>query len=371
MSRMLFSCDWMPRASSGILFPGLKARGSNGRNRVKRAKPIRSLAGMLLCLCLISGCASLPAVFGPNPNAPPPDYVNVVQTEEVRLQLVPRDPAAPPNDHPAAFTPEQMHVLLMALRVTSEGEGKMTFASPGRLKKVAAALSEGLAEAGPRQDLKLVFFRTKASNLLFGSSQRVTTARVFFRDNTLHLIFGELDAFNSPYRDVTIEPHTPGERNEPTDVNGRRLVANDAWRWHGSRRDWIEMGASVKAIAEAARAAPQVVSVGENESARALEYGPAAGAAPVVTPEAAPSAYGPAATAGRPRPESQSSTRAEPEAPASEPQPATPAVPVNPEAAAWAKIEKRLTVLERLYEKGLITRQDYEAKKEELLSELP
>ncbi|MDN5939397.1 MAG: hypothetical protein L0H83_12155, partial [Salinisphaera sp.] len=184
---------------------------------------MRAWFGVLLSVSLLAGCQNLPAIFTSDTSGPPPDYVNVLRTGNVLIQLVPRAPQAPPNNHPAAFAPEQLHALLMSLRIRSEGEGAVTLASPSRLTSVAEGLAKAFARARPDQDIFLVFFRRKAGNLMFSSHRQATSARVFFRNDTLQFIFDELDHYFSSFRGPQTNKLEPGRRDTAQGVKGARL----------------------------------------------------------------------------------------------------------------------------------------------------
>ena len=60
--------------------------------------------GALAVAAITAGCSGLPAAPGSGGDGAPPAYVNVVNTEEMLVQLVPQDDGATRrNDHPAAF----------------------------------------------------------------------------------------------------------------------------------------------------------------------------------------------------------------------------------------------------------------------------
>lgn len=317
---------------------------------------------MLAAAFGLLGCSALPGAPGSGAEGPPPDYVNVVRTQEMLIQLVPHEAeAAQPNDHPAAFEPEQLRALLLSMRVASEGEGVVTLASPERLTRVSEGLAEAFARARPSQDIFLAFFRRKSGELMFTSQRRATSARVFFRDDRLHLIFDELDAAYGPFRDPQTNPLRPGRRDRAQDVDGGRLVATETWHWHDERRDWVELTATAEAIRAAEAAVPSLSSTGAGESARTLSYGPAAGK------NGGDAGQAEVVPAPAPKPDKARSPRADEDSKASTAQPAGE----GDRSDAWARIEQRLEKLKRLRERGLITEQEYADKKAELLEELP
>ncbi|MDT0619756.1 SHOCT domain-containing protein [Salinisphaera sp. P385] len=330
---------------------------------------------------LMAGCSGfpLPDAGGSTPGKMPPDYVNVERTDNILIQLIPTGLGAQPvNDHPAAFDPEQVQALLLSMRIRSADEGVVTLASPTRLGAVAEGLAEALARAQPNQDVFLMFFRSRDGRFGFSGERLATTARVFFKEDQLNLVFDELDNIYSSFRDPQTNPLKPGSRIEVGDVDGERLVERDTWQWRGDRRDWVQLYATGQAINSARENMPATTSLGADRSAQSLKYGPAS-AEGAPSGEAADEATSPSSTA---------ETGTMPAAPAASPAgevgdaPSTSpslaagsdggtAESTDPGDNAWQRIETRLQSLKKLRDQGLISEQDYEDKKDELLEDLP
>ena len=113
---------------------------------------------------------------------------------------------APPNDHPANFTSQQIGAILDALRVDllqkkrffsrnkkpAEERIARVF-TDNELEVLSDALSRGLARAKPREDI--VFVITGNYDRAFGGvlkEREVNTGRVFYADGKLNIIFGEI-----------------------------------------------------------------------------------------------------------------------------------------------------------------------------------
>lgn len=326
--------------------------------------------GALAAAVITAGCSGLPAP-GSTGDGAPPAYVNVVNTEEMLVQLVPQGAGATTrNDHPAAFEPGQVAALLMSLRVRAEDGSEITLSSPSRLERLGQAVSKALVRAGPRQDIAFVLYRRGQSGLFSGSSRYATSGRAFYKDDTLNLIFGEFDHAFSEFRDLSINAFAYGSRSESRDVDGDRLVASNAWQWHANRRDWIEMAATAQAIESARRSAPRVIESNASSAAKPLQYGPAAaGASASDRPEADASNAPISSDAGDTQARGSSAVSAG--AARATPVPAAAGAGTAAASADWSRIEDRLTQLKRLREKNLISERDYQNKKDELLRQLP
>ncbi|MBA2408792.1 MAG: SHOCT domain-containing protein [Gammaproteobacteria bacterium] len=211
-----------------------------------------------------------------------------------------------PNDHPLDISASQIRVWLRGLEVRPEEGGEpISLVPTEQLSELSATLAQALGDASPDEDVVFHVFRTAGS--WFGSERRVTTARVFYRDDSLNLIFGELDDFYSEQIDRDLHPLKPGFRGTDTDVSGE-VIASPQIAFVDGRADWIRLDRSAIAAAPVAprRLAP----------------------APVIA------------------------------APAASPLPKDP---------RWSQLEERLLILDGLRSKGLITEEDYEIKKRELL----
>ncbi|MGQ0833341.1 MAG: SHOCT domain-containing protein [Gammaproteobacteria bacterium] len=230
------------------------------------------------------------------------------------------DPAASPNDHPAPLGTAAVASALGALRVrlvdpdTGAETQRAVFAHE-ELGSLAPQLAAGLAKAGPRQD---VTFSTIGSHPLGGGGlvkdPGVNAGRVFYEDGKLNVIFGELqgnyrkrNVFGR--RDQDFDPRRQGARAKASEQKWT-LATRPGITFHATRDGSIR---SDWVTIDAAVAASQTAAAA-----------PTAGAA-----------TGPAAT-----------------------------------TATAGDLERRLQVLKDLKDKGLISEEAYNARVQELLSEL-
>lgn len=244
----------------------------------------------------------------------------VAEFSEVRL--VPSEPGAPANNHPVTLSTNVLRDLLNQVRISGgRGAGEPLFARE-ELDELVDAMTEALMVAGPREDLVFNSSSRRGGGIL--TMPYAVTARLFVQGDKLSLIVHDsrFDFFGE-YR---------GSNKLPEFVYGSRAAAGPASidRAGASRRraDWIEIP-----LALAASPAAPVVMPG----APVAPAGPGSAAppAPVATP--AP----PAAAPNRPR-----------------------------DAGFFEEQEQRLAALKRLREKGLITEEEYQQKRAEILKTL-
>ena len=271
-------------------------------------------------LVIASGVLALVAAITCAADAPR-DVVVLWSANDQWVKIEPQDDAAAsPNDHPAQLASEAVSNALAALRIriVDEGTAAETLRSvftAEELRNLAARIAEGLAKAGPRQD---VTFSTIGSHPRSGGGlvkdPGVNAGRVFYVDGKINVIFGELQ---SGYRKRLVygqrtEDFTPRQEGSRTKAaeSDWALAARPGIELHsnagGVRNDWVEIDTAAVAAGTAA-----------------VSQAPAA-----ATP--------PAATA----------------------------------AKSSADIEQRLKTLKELRDKNLISEEAYRAKMQQLLSEL-
>ncbi len=247
------------------------------------------------------------------------------------VELVAREPGAPDNQHPFVLEPNTLHAWLQQVQLLRDGAAKPLFAID-ELHSIVPALIDALAHARADQDVALVTSARHEDNSFY--SITAVTARLFAVDGHLNLIVH--DARNDFYdaaRGSGMAPHfTVGSRTAPGSAQIQSPVATN------KRADWL--------VLDTAQAAPAAPAVAPSPTPPAV----VAPAAPVAVPPAPPAPPAPVAA---------------PVAPAA---PAVAPVPAAPPAASDA--EQRLLNIKRLYDKGLITKSEYEKKRAEIIKSL-
>jgi hypothetical protein len=230
------------------------------------------------------------------------------------------EPQAAANLHPFSITPEALRSALASVRKADSGKSEVF--NDEELTEIAAPLAQALGQAGPDQE---VSFAVAGRHTWFGplAPRTVTTGRVFRNADGLQVILGYVQKpFESEYAATGyLIPFEPGRRAAPVDSSVR--VALDGG---GSvrRADWVTLVAATAPAAPAATAAPAA---------------PAAAPAAVAVPAAAAPTGAPAAS--KPR-----------------------------DAAFFEEQELRLKTLRRLRDQNLITEEEYQQKRREVLQNL-
>lgn len=228
--------------------------------------------------------------------------------EFTTIRLVRREPGSKPNEHPAAISPAILSQQLAAIQFVADSAAQRLL-SADEVAELTVPLAQALASAGPDDDVVLLSTSRRGEGFL--TPPTGVTARLFVQDGALQVLLNDtrLDFVNR-YRGTNIEPEF---------VYGSRAKAGPAVvQSRGARNvraDWLSVSLSTPP-AEAASPAP---------AARVTQAPPAA--APAPAPAALP-------------------------------------------AASGDEIERRLTTLKRLRERNLISEEEYQQKRREILQQL-
>ena len=227
------------------------------------------------------------------------------------------------------------------------------------LEKITGPLVEAFKKAGPDEDVGLAIEGMHSGE--FGTQRCMITARLFIRNgDELNVIFGKLhmpvDDYDSPMHiestDYRMNPLVPGSRCEKAGKKFPTIITTNLARFHeqegSQRKNWLTVSLATQPQAPPTTPAP---------------------ASPPPVYQASPQASPPAV---------QAPGQTAPPAPAYQaPRQATsPAVQdtnriTPPPAQQPAKsVLERLQILKDLRVKGLITEQEYQEKKKEILESL-
>jgi hypothetical protein len=227
------------------------------------------------------------------------------------VRLEKREPGSAPNAFPYVIDPATLRAVLVAMQLPSSKKEPQLFDS-AELDEIVQPLATALGRATPEED---VCFAVSGRHGPYGvlTPRSVTTARLFTKDGRLQMVFGLVrHDWDSAYHGTgVVLPFEPGHRAAPIKNEPGVAIAPDLGT--SARSDWIDL-APASALA-------------------------AAGAARTPAPAAAPGAAAPAAVA-------------------------------PPPASTPAAISDRLRTLKKLHDDGLITDQEYDAKRHEILQQL-
>ncbi len=294
--------------------------------------PAASVSGRLLApmLCL---CLGLVQVATASSNKTTEIWKGVDEFVVLAPQDALSGNAVPRNDQPVVIEPANLAVALAKLRVH---EGSAPEAVPlfdnSAARKLATPLSTALSRAAADQDILFaVEMLQKAA--IFGSKPVSVAGRAFYQNQRLHLIIGELHVSTVPpeYKNYPIGYPKPDRRLHPHQTGERSREA------HYDPAAHFETGDEVSLFMQGGKLRPDWLVL--NVSALAAPDQRAAATATIA----------PAVTSQNALPASAGAARS---------------------SSASPSIEERLQRLKRLREQDLITEEEYNRKRSEILDQL-
>jgi len=261
-----------------------------------------SLFALMSLLMLQSGCAT--------------DKANkslVWHSRDQFVALVDRDDQGAerqvPNQQPITVSRHKLSAELASLWVKYPGKekAKRLFDEP-EVRLLSEQVLEALQQARSDQDVIFAVYGKDPILKGLAAEEVVTTARAFYRDNSLNLILGMVrERVREP--DRRLQPFVPGARAASAPMPAQISSSSEKVTRVPNRPDWLVLQVPVGTAADLA----------------------------------------------------------EPEA---QPEGAIPVAPGTQKAVPARSIEERLKTLGELKAKGLITEEEYRAKKESILKEL-
>lgn len=176
---------------------------------------VRHIVLGALSMLILSGCSG--SLLGSKSN----ESNTVIwkhRDQYVRIEAQDRgDIPTPPNDQPVNLTSGLIREILSALEVEFDGKGNpVPVFTQNELEILCDALSEGLAKAQPRQDVTFAIAGVHRGLVSFTTDRSYLTGRIFFQGGKLNLIIGDL---HEEYRDNIerrLYPLVPGSRKHVT-----------------------------------------------------------------------------------------------------------------------------------------------------------
>jgi hypothetical protein len=140
-------------------------------------------------------------------------YVRIVKQDVAKGMKV------PPNEHPVSLDSDQIRNVLSSLEISLPKQDKSVpvFNKP-ELDTLSRYLSQGLAEAGPDEDVIFAVIGDYRAIYGLAKEQKYTSGRVFYREGKLNIIFGKIQEDYKSYGmyapvDRRLYPLSPGSRS--------------------------------------------------------------------------------------------------------------------------------------------------------------
>jgi hypothetical protein len=219
---------------------------------------------MLFCFG-VTGCSTLKSITSNKDSKllfkSRDQYVRIVPQDNVKGQKMPA------NGQPVSLDEEQMRMALASLEFMTPGKDSSSpvFAKP-ELDVLARYISTALAQAGPEEDVAFAVVGDYLAVYGLAKEQMYTSGRVFYRDGKLNIIFGDIHAKYWANADRRLYPMAPGSRSKTTPHTWALLGQADQSFYagpEGQRTDWVVLDlASMEARAAMAEKAPSTQAPG-------------------------------------------------------------------------------------------------------------
>lgn len=169
-------------------------------------------------------------------------YVRIVRQDTVK------GAKTSPNEHPVSLDTDQIRNVLSSLEFMLPKQDKsMPVFNKPEIDNLARYLSQGLAEAQPDEDVIFAVVGDYKAVYGLAKTQKYTTGRVFYRDGKLNIIFGKIQADYKSYEmyapvDRRLNPLSPGSRSVRSEHEWILLGQSDQEFYNGpdgQRTDWL------------------------------------------------------------------------------------------------------------------------------------
>ena len=285
-------------------------------SRIRRAGTRTiSLLLILAAIIMVGGCAHLA-----RSTAAPKQYLWQVRDQFVALAVQDGGEHISANDHPARLSRSQIQGVLASLDLHEKGDDSATpVLTEYQLTVLSEQLQAGLAQAGSGDDVIFAIIGNHDSLHALAKRPMVTTGRVFVAGGKLHLILGMVHEDVGEFEDRRLKPFVPGARSAPSLQPSWRITSRsgDTMLYAPGRHDWLQFPLD--------RLEPFKNPTPHMEPAKTAPVLPAAEQAPPSTQVVVPAAR---------------------------------------------SMEERLIILEGLKNKNLITTEEYQAKRKQILDGL-
>ncbi len=310
------------------------------------------MIGMLPACLATSGCSLFSSTSKESDTASMSRDRTIWHSREQSVRIEKQDGGkggyAAQNDHPIMLEPGQIRSALASLEVRlAQADRPVPVFTAPELDILGKQLSDGLAQAGPDQDVTFIVIGQRRAVYGLAKQRKVTSGRVFYKEGKLNIIFGKMVDDLKDHTDPRLEPNTPGSRTRLVSHSWTLEDEPDMQFYSGGdmiRSDWVMLDLASMVAHEAMGTKP----------AKTSKVGPEA---PAPNPERMIA----------PKEETGQVQAAPYQAPTYQ----APAVTQGPQTGKASKsIEERLMILNDLKNKKLITDEEYKSKRANILNDL-
>lgn len=149
-----------------------------------------------------------------------------------------KDAPSVANDHPVEISLDRLTSILTSINVRlADSEKPGPLFTAAALQFLVPHLQQGLRQAAPGDDVVFAVFGLHDALYGLAKSPRVTTGRIFYKAGKLNLIVGLVQKEVNEREDRRLSPFTPGSRQKASAGEWTLLTDTPL-----VRRDWMAFG---------------------------------------------------------------------------------------------------------------------------------
>lgn len=203
---------------------------------------VRGLAILMLFCVGVTGCSTVKSLVSSDK-----DKKELFRSRDQYVRIVDQDRVKgvkeQPNEHPVLLDEQQIRMALATLEFILPGQDKSSpvFDKP-ELDVLEKYISTGLSQAASSEDVVFGVIGDYRAVYGLAKEQMYTAGRVFYRNGKLNIIFGNVHGKYWANADRRLYPLAPGSRFQPVQHAWRLLDQPDQEFYQGTdgpRTDWI------------------------------------------------------------------------------------------------------------------------------------
>lgn len=164
------------------------------------------------------------------------------------------------NNHPVQLSPDRLAAMLASIEFSSEeGSKPEQLITNESLEVLVPQLVQGFRRAAPGEDVTFAIIGLHKSMLGFAKSAKVTTGRAFYQGGRLNVIFGLVRKEFNEREDRRLSPFTPGTRQKAPQDGWMLLAQPGRNGFTLSRKDWVTFSDEWRAAVARTPVSEQIV----------------------------------------------------------------------------------------------------------------
>ncbi|MBK5275758.1 MAG: SHOCT domain-containing protein [Desulfuromonadales bacterium] len=144
------------------------------------------------------------------------------------------------NDHPYEISPDRLTAILASIEVRSaDGDKPEQLITNQSLEVLVPHMVQGFRQAAPGEDVTFAIIGLYKALHGFTKSPKVTTGRAFYKGGRLNIIFGLVQKDVNEREDRRLSPFTPGSRQKAVEGEWTLLPQSGQSGSNLVRKDWM------------------------------------------------------------------------------------------------------------------------------------